>query len=457
MRLSQNFLKNCEKANSGIDTGTYVIPDITPDMQLMIPDESTASTNDISSASLPALPTKVLPADSNLVFSPISENIPEEVPYNLEERVPGFQVSHCELCLAVDRECKALYERKIESEKQLIKLNQQLEKERRLREACEKGKELIDIEIEDITAELFARANQMVVDEAYKLQAVQQQNRELNRQNRKMSIILKDKEKELGEAMKLLYKLEKQMGMESHHVPVSKSTDQLDTQKVAVMDFAHSIISGFDNYNASVAGDGVIFSEFQEFVQIIFKSSQQLSNVAFHSVHNSAFMKRVMYESVEPCLYYAYHRNSFNSGMGQWLKKRLFESCTKGHVNISQAPIDTKNMAQKSKCLLCMLQRECEYKISLGPDVKLETTSVCRFCRDRVLAVQDFFEFVTCLCTNTTIQTATILSTFKKVLWLRRRMAVAVLGSCSLFETEITAMMGPGSSGDWEQFVDIKH
>ena len=163
-------------------------------------------------------------------------------------------------------------------------------------------------------------------------------------------------------------------------------------------------------------------------------------------------MKRCMLESVEPTLYYSYSRKT---SLGQWYRRKLLECSIKGSISIVLC--DKALPATKSKCAICTLVRESEYTISIG-DQKFESNYCCRFCRDRVLSVQDFFEFITCLASNSKLQSQTILTTFKKVMWLRRRMGLSIVGSCSMFENEVSAVVGAVTTNDtWEQNCDIKY
>ncbi|KAI8927502.1 hypothetical protein BC831DRAFT_398580 [Entophlyctis helioformis] len=209
-------------------------------------------------------------------------------------------------------------------------------------------------------------------------------------------------------------------------------------------------------------------------------------------------MKRCMAEDVEPCLWYSYQQPvsgytkiTYGVGLALSFKKRLMECAMRGQCEVklvasipssrpsvvTQLPpsLRSGNASQdatghsrgvsqdaavpKERCTVCTIVRDCEYGIKLVPVASgsKEWTPLCRFCRDRVTSVLDFFTYVGYMrqgLIGPGKQNATILSIFRQMLWLRRRMAVAKIGSCSVFETTVSAITGPGGGGDWE--TDIK-
>eukprot|EP00842_Homolaphlyctis_polyrhiza_P004152 jgi/Hompol1/4738/HPOL_000495-RA len=117
------------------------------------------------------------------------------------------------------------------------------------------------------------------------------------------------------------------------------------------------------------------------------------------------------------------------------------------------------SIVPKERCSICTIVRDCEYAMKLAPvpSGTKEWMSLCRFCRDRITSVMDFFAYTMHMLQGSIgpgKQGATILSIFRQMMWLRRRMVLAKIGSCSVFETAISAITGPGGGGDWE--TDIK-
>jgi hypothetical protein len=462
MRMGFNFLHNCQKYIQAIDSGTYKIPEpngVVEQEQIIVPPLGSEYIDE--SKDIPTKPNVEYssPATKAGLLSSHSRDIADGDLASDPDEYRTSPVHGCDRChrafLLVDQ----LKERLTVSETLSKDLSSKLEKEIKAKKLVQRAKDMIDQEIEEITAELFSRANQMVVDEAWKMDQLQTTNRELKKQVGDLRSKVKEKENELAQVTKCLYDLQ-HFQMQLSNYSTGKEKPEIDS-KERKNEFIHSIISGFDQFHSSIAVDGYIFQEFQDFIRIVGLSTSQVSTQAYQSIHASTFMRRSMIESVEPCLFYAYQpSNQFKNvgpGLSQSFKKKLLDFCIRGQVHISRKEGEPSSPNTKEKCMMCTISRECEYKISLGPldGTNLESFSCCRFCRDRILASQDFFSFITHLASAK--HSGTILSLFKKVLWLKRRMALAVLGSCSLFETELSAILGPGGGGDWEKDTDIAY
>lgn len=242
--------------------------------------------------------------------------------------------------------------------------------------------------------------------------------------------------------------------------------------------------------------DGLPFSEFQDHLRMLIKEGNNQPTVN----HATAFMKRCLLEDVETCLFSASEPlesrqtvlgnanngvpgfllfKSGNSGtqMATSMKKRIVEAVSKGgceiqsngsrkavQQNILQANnVDGKfACVEKRKCLLCANDRECDFKLRfLNPPS--DWNPCCRFCKDRVVAVCEFYgyllqlrqsgitaELAAALTSEPTSLTSTDfpntgvpqrlakegLVLFRHVQWLRRRMAAARIGSNGMFDSE---------------------
>ena len=501
MRLCFNFLRNCQKSAKAIDDGTFSVP-IESQLRLM-ENESLAmlgtslSNNPALTLSISRLPVVEERVSSTLktfksdCLNPTTSsqylNIKQSDDHDISgdlslEKLDDFQPSlpmksSCDKCrstlLMLDHAKDSLQAAEIKNRE----LEGRLQKEINARKVCQQAKAMIDSEIEEITAELFARANQMVVDESKRMDMLKTSNRELTKRVGDLSSRLKEKELELGHATKSLYELQSfqtstsifSSRNESDSNPyqlassmlVNSQSQQNETKgdiKKNKEEFKHYIISGFDQFKSLVAADGYIFQEFQDLIKAMVLSANLPSIQAFAAIQNTLFMKRCMIETVEPCILYTYSPNSsFKSlGPGQSIsfKRKLLDQAIKGHIICVPDQVDDEAPTPKTKCNLCTISRICEYKISyVEPSGVVssnpKTEPACRFCRDRIMSVQDFFNYITFLSGGKHGQT--ILSAFKQVMWTKRRMALAMLGSCSLFETETTAILGPGSGGDWEK------
>ncbi|OAJ39608.1 hypothetical protein BDEG_23439 [Batrachochytrium dendrobatidis JEL423] len=264
----------------------------------------------------------------------------------------------------------------------------------------------------------------------------------------------------------------------------------VDAERHAIH-YSHTIVAGYDMFESSVAVDGVIFQEFQEHVKTILLAGTQSVSQAYLTTYSTLFMKRCIAESVEPCLFYSYpvhgagysKSNVYGVGMSASFKKKLFDCAMKGLCEVKLVagitsprvtlsvlspaiePTLTEPSSQvtqavpKDRCALCTIVRDCEYAIRLLPASSntKQWAGLCRCCRDRVTSVLDFFTYSNYMIQGSIgpgKQGATILSIFRQMLWLCRRMSTAKIGSCSMFETALSAITGPGGGGDWE--TDIK-
>ena len=521
MRLCFNFLRNCQKLTKALDDGSYHIPTDT-----QIPAGQDESLALLQATSLPKDPSSDIqkqPSPKSSIVqmnghSGSKGNINSVSPFTsarpsqrytedtggdlslelLDDFKPSLtSKSQCDKCRAAYLQLDIYQDKLKAAEKEISSLESRLSKEISARKVAQQGKDMIDKEIEEITAELFSRANQMVVDESKKMDMLATSNRELSKKTKDFASRLQEKEAELANATKKLYETQGRQQFrtsfieESRYSGVeSRQTGSVESQQKTTKsseEFNHYIVSGFDQFKCSTAADGYLFQEFQDLIKVLVTSLTLPSIQAYTSIHNTPFMKRCMIESIEPCLFYTYApTTSFKNiqvtaAHSVAFKKKLLDSVIKGQVVCSpiSAAADTGEAGAasfvKQKCFLCTLHRTCEYKIHTTLDVPppppptttsstsgntattttpspVKSDPLCRFCRDRVLSVQDFFSFVTLLSTNS--HGMTILSTFKYIMWTRRRMAVAVIGSCSLYETEISAILGPGThTGNWEKLT----
>ncbi|TPX52273.1 hypothetical protein SeMB42_g01522 [Synchytrium endobioticum] len=135
----------------------------------------------------------------------------------------------------------------------------------------------------------------------------------------------------------------------------------------------------------------------------------------------------------------------------------------------------TAQPVSKSRCCMCNLTRDCEFKLRFPPDpahpiaakapAPADWNALCRFCRGRVCAVGDFCGYMLHLSRDGVMgpgkQGATMMGIFRHCLWLRRRMALARIGSCGLFDSVVEGRGSDGGvvvesgSSEWERYVQI--
>ncbi|TPX61132.1 hypothetical protein SpCBS45565_g07332 [Spizellomyces sp. 'palustris'] len=405
-------------------------------------------------------------------------------------------------------------------------LADQLEGERAVRDRLQLSKDILDQELEELTAQLFDQANRMVIDEAKMRDELEHSNRQLRGELSEVMQNFQRRDDELQQLRQSLRALEAaklRSSSVTNLTTAAGSSSPLGSQsslatsgpplrRDSIMRRSSVIVSPHSSFpvlgvnsSSTIPVDGVIFSEFQEHVKETMNSnSQQTPSIT------TQFFKRCMAEDVEPCLFYGYHLEGGGifkqtQGLSTSSKKKFLENISRGWCEVvsqwatrsnpslasklSQSPSSpsplssdiasqqSQRPAARTKCYACTLIRDCDYKIrfvapapstssttigsvssssatqtSLSPDAAWQP--LCRFCRDRILAVLDFFAFLSHLRVGVK-HGATILAMFRQVLWLRRRMAGSRIGSTALFEGDADGNGRPEEGGDWEKLVQI--
>lgn len=355
------------------------------------------------------------------------------------------------------------------------------------------SKENIDQELEELTSQLFDQANRMVAEHARRRDEIEASFKDLKIKHQEVVKRFQSHDEELKAVKKKLYDLQgKQMQSSTFGSPTNatssakSNTISTESPKEAEnIPSSHTIVSGYDTFESSIAVDAVIFQEFQEHVKTSILVSNQPPAQALLICYSSVFMKRCLTEDVEPCLFYSYQfptagsKSNYGSGLSLSFKRRFLDAALRGKCEtklvsavstrhrLSSMEPEGGSSAQaptthhtKEKCNVCTIIRETEYALRFQPvpSGTKEWMPICRFCRDRVVSVVDFLTYVNHLrqgIIGPGKQGATILSIFRQMLWLRRRMLLARIGSCGIFETAISAITGPGGGGDWETDVKI--
>ncbi|KAI8908257.1 hypothetical protein DFJ77DRAFT_474390 [Powellomyces hirtus] len=422
-------------------------------------------------------------------------------------------------------------------------LADELEEERAARDRLQSSKDILDQELEELTAQLFDQANRMVIDEAKMRDQLEQHNRQLRGELGEVAQKFHRRDEELRALRAALRALEAAKLRSTSHSNLPSSAISPTSPLGSLSNLTGTVRRGSSmrhgpaaigspygsnptlalNYypTPTLTVDGIIFSEFQDHV----KDSMSTGAPAALA-YATNFVKRCMAEDIEPCLFYVYHQDSGGlfkqSGLSTSGRKKLLDNVMRGaceigpvwssreSVNVSGGKLPSagpaspstasqpsstasphssssssphsKPPSQKAKCLTCTLVRDCDYKIRFPPLPKARASAsqnnlsptaptaggpevawhpLCRFCRDRVLAVLEFFAFLAHI-RDGVKQGATLLGMFRQALWLRRRMAVCRIGSTALFEGDVPAAGyatgGTGrfeAGGEWEKWVHI--
>ncbi|KAI8825848.1 uncharacterized protein EV422DRAFT_514430 [Fimicolochytrium jonesii] len=303
-------------------------------------------------------------------------------------------------------------------------LADQLEEERTVRERIQLSKDILDQELEELTAQLFDQANRMVVDEAKMRDELEQSNRQLRGELGEVVQNFQRRDDELR-AMRTALRALENAKLRSNSVsnitglsglsPTSPlgslsnltgggaygntgSLRRASARRGSVIGspYGSNPTLAMQQMNPSLIVDGIIFSEFQDHVKEAVSSSAVNSNAA----GATNFIKRCMAEDVEPCLFYSYSQESgglfkHSAGLSTSGKRKLLENVIRGWCDIARhwssnstlSPHSPGNQAQvgiprnaasgtsshqnkpppKAKCLTCTLTRDCEFKIRFVP------------------------------------------------------------------------------------------
>ncbi|CAG8518109.1 1244_t:CDS:2 [Scutellospora calospora] len=364
------------------------------------------------------------------------------------------------------------------------------------------SKESLEQEIDDWINGMFEKINQLVFDEANTREELEYLNRETKG---KLENALKSsgsRQDKLREMKTLLVHLDSTKQKQTapslndrNSVLHRSLTNSLINNQRFSRIFSHmsptifSTKNPFDNIKR-IYIDGIVFEEFQEYVKSLINSTPPTSSNPTHQ-----FMKRCMREDIQPCLFEG------NSGWkSPFYKRRLLDAIMKNqceiqtiHFSISSSisstpntsqissPIDAPNnfneppQAPKLKCGLCGNFRSCDFRMKISDSdaiVPPSTTTTSsyrfsisgnpewipldRFCRDRVVAVCDFYAFISHL-RQGLFSNSPVWGMYKQCLKYRRKMSMARVGNVSMFEDENTVNNDYLNKSEMEGMVVVVH
>ncbi|CAG8440386.1 5073_t:CDS:2 [Ambispora leptoticha] len=411
-----------------------------------------------------------------------------------EETSPIENVSHqtqsiCPNCESLLAQVDQHIEERAYIKRDLSALAISLSEEQTLRMQIQSAKEDLESEIDDWVNAMFEKVNQMVFDEANSREDLEILNRETKGKLTEALKASASREDRLREMKLLLVHLDstKQRQAVQTSTPAPggvlsrassirrsiMSNSPINSPR-ASRNFGHMSPSLFSasiddlmySKGKKVYLDGIVYEEFQEYVKA-FTTSPAPNNLNL----NAPFMKRCMSEDIQPCLF---------EGKSGWkspfYKRRLLEAIMKNQCEIqtiyfnssmpgtpttSQISISSRSSYQepppppKVKCGLCGCLRSCEYRMRIsGPDAAVPPTATTlassarlsvtekpgwipldRFCRDRVVAVCDFYAYLSHL-RQGLLANSPVWGMYKQCLKYRRKMGMARVGSISMFEQD---------------------
>ncbi|CAG8497994.1 298_t:CDS:2 [Ambispora gerdemannii] len=411
---------------------------------------------------------------------------PDEDEHRPIENVSHHTQSICPNCESLLAQADQHIEERAYIKRDLSALAISLSEEQTLRMQIQSAKEDLESEIDDWVNAMFEKVNQMVFDEANAREDLEILNRETKG---KLSEALKasaSREDRLREMKLLLVHLDstKQRQAIQTSTPAPGVLSRASSIRRSIMsnspissprasrNFGHMSPSLFsmDDFmfakGKKIYLDGIVYEEFQEYVKA-FTTSPAPNNLNL----NAPFMKRCMAEDIQPCLF---------EGKSGWkspfYKRRLLEAIMKSQCEIqtiyfnssmpgtpttSQISISSRSSYQepppppKVKCGLCGCSRSCEYRMRIsGPDAAVPPTATTlnssarlsvtekpgwipldRFCRDRVVAVCDFYAYLSHL-RQGLLANSPVWGMYKQCLKHRRKMGMARVGSISMFEQD---------------------
>ncbi|CAG8504851.1 16543_t:CDS:2 [Dentiscutata heterogama] len=366
-----------------------------------------------------------------------------------------------------------------------------LAEEQSLRSQIQNNKESLEREIDEWINAMFEKVNQMVFDEANTREELECLNRETKG---KMDNSLKSSESRqdrLREMKLLLVHLDSAKQRQSvptqNGAPLNRnsivrrsllSNSPANSPRASRI-FGHMSPNIFSSQfsdeitfskGRNIYIDSIVFEEFQEYVKSLTNSPTPVNSNPTHP-----FMKRCMSEDIQPCLF---------EGHAGWkspfYKRRLLDAIMKNQCEIqkihynsnsvpsisetSQISSSTSNTrsnnynepppAPKLKCGLCGQHRSCDFRMRIsGPDAAVPPMTAMtpssrfsvtgspgwipldRFCRDRVVAVCDFYTYISHL-RKGLFANSPVWGMYKQCLKYRRRMSMARVSSVSMFEEE---------------------
>ncbi|KAI7866908.1 hypothetical protein BDF14DRAFT_1809015 [Spinellus fusiger] len=379
--------------------------------------------------------------------------------------LPAVEQPFCLNCKQLLTQLDQQIEQKAYLKRDLGSLATALAEEEQLRGDVEHSKEALEEEVQEIATALFDTLNRILMDEVMNRDGVVRMNRDTRGLLDGVLASWDSRESQLKDIKELLVELDSivhQSANTTKHL-ISAVEKHHDTDRILHISHHRRQPSSL-RYSVGteevkpVRIDGVVLDEFQQHLKALSTTS--------HVIPSTPFMKRVMAEDIDPCLF----QNAASSWWtSPWFKRKLMDAISRNKCEIqsfvsnlstfstsstsstatspsashisnstSSSPSLVSPMPPKAKCACCGLLRVCEFKMRLQPSSLVQQQPwlpIDRFCRDRLVAVCDFYSFMSYL-RQGLLQHSATLCMFKQSLHFRRRMALAKVGSMALFEEQ---------------------
>jgi hypothetical protein len=383
--------------------------------------------------------------------------------------------SFCPNCKQLLEQLDHHIEEKAFLKRDLKHLAADLAQEQQTRANVAHAKENLESDVDELGRSLLKILNQIIMDEA-------EEHESLLRLNRQNVNILNGivqawdvRHHRLVDMKNLIFELDSAIQQSSQvsgvpepaEVAVNAPQGENGTQYKESSPRSSSISDQFEELLHSVSDnyvhvDGRIFNEFTDHL----KSLAEASKTENQAIPPTPFMKRIMREDIDPCLFADASGTSW--WRSSWFRKKLIDNIATGRCEIQQWRADkepsmtvtsipsprmsqrasqflsSRHLPPKTKCASCGRTRVCEFRMRLQPSYSVadpsQTSSlpwlpIDRFCRDRLVAVCDFYGFFSYLKQGLMLNVP-VLSLFKQCMQHLRKMAVARVGSIGLFEPD---------------------
>ncbi|KAF9915703.1 RAB3A interacting protein [Lobosporangium transversale] len=339
------------------------------------------------------------------------------------------------------------------------------------------AKEMVENELEELSRTLFEEANGMVASEA-------RARHQLELKRKHLELELKDAQERLAAETSQLKELKAKMESMMESRPQSKrsSTNPSDRGSVDLAQlFGLSRISEIEQPaspgpETAIAIDGQLIQEFKEFVT-------QSASVRLAKIHSLPFMRHCQDEDVEPCLRFGNNPRISARKLTEGICSNTcyIEEATPEQVKeyermilAAQQPpsparnsISNKNMlwerlqtqyamyqAPKGGCQACGRAGPLSHRYRIATSD--EWSFIDRFCRDRLVAVCEFYIFIRNVRAGLYASRA-IEDLYSECLRLRLQMFYARSGVLPIMLAELgiaTQSIGNmGPSGEWPEGV----
>ncbi|KAG0326213.1 RAB3A interacting protein [Dissophora globulifera] len=276
------------------------------------------------------------------------------------------------------------------------------------------AKEMVENELEELSRTLFEEANGMVASEA-------RARHQLELTRRHLELELKDARERLGAETSQLKELKSKMEVMIDSQSPSKRSSTNTTERGSVdlaQIFGLNRVSEMEPASqepeTAFAIDGVLMHEFKEFVT-------QSASIRLAKIHSIPFMRHCQDEDVEPCLRFGSNSKVSARKLTEGICSNTcyIEEATAEHVKeyermvlaAQQPPSPARNSMSNKNMLWERLQTQyamyqapkggCQTCGRSGPlthryriATSDEWSFIDRFCRDRLVAVCEFYIFV---------------------------------------------------------------